>query len=105
MKTKILIGRMRYNMKLLRGNDDLLKKILESMSTKNLAWTKLTIRFMSLIGITHTDLRNLTKNKELTKAWDMQFWEDEVNSKTSLSVYRERKIKKNKFMIISHHQQ
>ena len=67
MKMKILIGRMRYKMKLLRGNDDLLKKILESTSTKNLAWTKLTIRFMNLIGITHTDLRNLTKNKELTR--------------------------------------
>ena len=80
-------------MKILRGNNDLLKKILELMGTKKLAWIKSTNRYMDIIGITQADLRNLNKDtlKDITKTWDMQIWKDEVNSKASLSIYKERK--------------
>ena len=104
-----MTGRIRYSMKILSGNNDLRKKILELMSTEKLAWTKLTKKYMDIIRIAHGDLRNLNtdKLKEIAKAWDTQIWKDEVNRKTSrLSMDEERKteIKKSKFTKTSHHQ-
>ena len=93
MKRRILTGRISYNMKILSGNNDLLKKILESMNRKQLAWAKVTSKYMDLLGITDKELSKLNKGKlkEITKIWDMRIWKEEVNSRTSLTMHSERK--------------
>ena len=80
-------------MKVLNGKNELLKKILEPMTSKQIAWTKLTDKYMELIGITNTELIKMTKGKlkERTNGWGVKLWIEEVSSKTSLNLFMERK--------------
>ena len=82
-------------MKILNGKNELLKKILELMTSKQIAWTMVTDKYKELIGITNTELIKMTneKLKERTKRWDVKLWIEEVSSKTSLNLYMERKKK------------
>ena len=82
-------------MKILNGKNELLKKILELMTSKQIAWTMVTDKYKELIGITNTELIKMIneKLKERTKRWDVKLWIEEVSSKTSLNLYMERKKK------------
>ena len=97
MKRRIITGRIQCNMKVLNGKNELLKKILELMTSKQIVWTMITDKYMELIGITNRELIETTKEKlkERTKGWDLRLWIEEVSSNTSLNLYMERK-KENK---------
>ena len=80
-------------MKILNGKNELLKKILELMKSKQIASTKVTDKYMELIGITNTEVIRMTKEKlkERTKRWDAKLWIEEVRSISSLNLYIEWK--------------
>ena len=56
-----------------------------------MAWTKATKKDMDLIGSIHVNLQNLHKDNKSNKDMEYAMWKDEVNCKTTLSIYRERK--------------
>ena len=46
---------------------------------------------MDLIASIHVNLQNLHKDNKSNKDMEYAMWKDEVNCKTTLSIYRERK--------------
>ena len=93
IKRRIITGRIQYKMKILRGNNELLKKILELMTERNMRWVKETNRYMELVGIRDRELIEMSKEalKERTKKWDTKLWEEEIGNKSSRKIYREWK--------------
>ena len=60
---------------------------------------------MKVTNINFTDIRLNSKEylKQLMIKWDRNIWEDELEMKTSLQIYKKKTLVKNEFMTICHH--
>ena len=91
MKRRIIDGRIQYYRKITTGNNDLLKIILEQTKEGTCStWMKNTNKYFEEINITHNDITQKTKEelKETTRIWDTNKWREEMENKSSLSIYR-----------------
>lgn len=99
MKERIINGRIQYIKRIHEGNNNLLKRILEEMiRMRNTQWTNTTLKYMQEIHVKFIDVITLNKNKlkEKTKDWDTKLWKQELQTKTTLHIYKnfKKSIKK-----------
>ena len=93
MKTRIMKGRLMYLKNIQMRENKLLKNIVEEMKTQTRSnWTKTNLKYIEAFGIAD-DMERTTRQDLVNKARqiDSEKWNEEVQSKTSLTLYREWK--------------
>ena len=91
MKRRVISGRMNYIIGLNHGRNQLLETTLLTMEMeKNTKWIKTTLKYLNEVGMTFGDLRQKSKKeiKQQLIQWDKEQWKKEMESKTSLQLYR-----------------
>ena len=93
MRTRVASGKLQYINSVYRGSKDILKEILEDMQTKRTKWWKLSESYIEDCGLTIKKVKESTKEelKEQIRKWDTEKWKTEVESKSSLNIYRQWK--------------
>lgn len=94
MKTRIMEGHLQYIRNTLQGNNELLKECIQiQLEERKTKWSKTTAEYLATAQIKTSEIGNMTKSaiKKKLRAWDNLQWVSEVNSKTSISMYRHRK--------------
>ncbi|XP_043202706.1 uncharacterized protein LOC122370834 [Amphibalanus amphitrite] len=96
MKTRVIKGHLQYVRSTLQGNNQLLKEVIETqLEEKGTKWARMIITHLETLNLNQGDLRNM-KKEELNKkmiSWDDKRWKEEVETKTSLKVYKRWKLK------------
>ena len=69
-------------------------------------WIKTTRKYIKVTKINFNDIRLNSKEylKQCMIKWDRNIWEDELEMKTSLQIYKNKTLVKKKFLTIGHHQ-
>ena len=97
MKTRVVKGHIQYIRNILQGSNELLKKVIRIVIEEGKSkWAKTTKKYLQLVGLgMYIPYELAQKKKEevnkQVKKWDTDQWEEEVNSKTSLKIYRNSK--------------
>ena len=91
MKRRIINSRFNFIISINTGRNQLLEHTLREIemdgSTK---WIKTTVKYMSETGIHSGKLRTESKAdvKKLMYSWDKKLWIEDIESKSSLNIYR-----------------
>lgn len=91
MKTRIINGRFQYLKSIEEGENQLLKEIVREMfEDERNKWMKVTKTYMNTVGVRRGNIIRMKKTeiKEATRKWDSANWKEEVNSKSSLVIYK-----------------
>lgn len=91
MKTRIINGRFQYLKSIEEGENQLLKEIVgEMFEDDRNKWMKVTKTYMNTVGVRRGNIIRMKKTeiKEATRKWDSANWKEEVNSKSSLVIYK-----------------
>ena len=91
MITRIISGRLRYLRGILQGKNEMLKEMIGEMREGNKnKWMRTTMLYLEQVGLTMDQVMKMTKEavRKHMKQWDRSQWRDEVQSKTSLNIYR-----------------
>ncbi|XP_043192465.1 uncharacterized protein LOC122365374 [Amphibalanus amphitrite] len=96
MKTRVMKGHLQYVRSTLQGNNQLLKEVIETqLEEKSTKWAKMINAHLETLNLSQKDLRDL-KKEELNQnmiRWDDKRWKEEVETKTSLRIYKRWKLK------------
>ena len=109
VKKRVINGRINYIKGIQSNRNKLLETILWTIETEQeTKWIKTTRKYMNVTNINFNDIRLNSKEylKQFMIKWDRNIWEDELEMKTSLQIYKKIKmtLAKKKFMTIGHHQ-
>ena len=92
MKKRVINGRIN-NIKGIQSNrNKLLETILWTIETEQeTKWIKTTRKYMNVTNINFNDIRLNSKEylKQFMIKWDLNIWEDELEMKTSLQIYKQ----------------
>ena len=93
MKTRVIAGKLQYLKSIWKGEKDILKRVIEDMQAKESKWWKVTNSYREECGITTREVKQNTKAelKEQTRKWDTENWKRELESKSSLNIYKQWK--------------
>lgn len=93
MRRRIINDRLQYTQHVLKGKNQLLKKVLELMREQNMNWAKSNRKYLEEIGSSYreAEVKTIGELKEKTRLWDTEKWREEKESKTSLTIYNEWK--------------
>ena len=85
MTTRIVSGRLQYLRGTLQGKNEMLKEVIGEMREGNKSkWMRNTMLCLEQVGL----MMKMTKGiKKHIKQWDRRQWRNEVQSKTSLTIY------------------
>ena len=94
MKARVIENRLRFIKSIIDGNKEITKTVLYERREKNGKWWRETTKAMEEVNMKYADLKKFTAKelKQRMKDWDTEKWREEMKSKSSISVYRERKI-------------
>ena len=107
VKKRVIIGILNFIKRIQSNRNKLLETILWTIETEQeTKWIQTTMKYMNVPNIHFNDIRLNSKEyfKQFMIKWDRNIWEDELEMKTSLQVYKKKTLAKNKFMTIGHHQ-
>ena len=94
MKTRIIQGHLQYLRSTMQGTNELLKEVIRIQLEENKTkWAKTTTEYLRTVQLKDSELKNMDKNtlKNKLRDWDSQQWHSEMSSKTSISMYKNRK--------------
>ena len=95
MKTKVIKGHLQYIRNTLQGNNMLLKEIMVTQMEEGYTrWAKTTNTYLHQIKLKLEDMNTVIKGeiKEYMRKWDEEKWKEEMESKTSIKIYRKYKL-------------
>ena len=95
MKTKVIKGHLQYIRNTLQGNNTLLKEIMVTQMEEGYTrWAKTTKTYLNQIKLKLKDMNTVSKGeiKEYMRKWDEEKWKEEMESKTSIKIYRKYKL-------------
>ena len=91
MKTRIMEGNLQFLRGTVQGKNDLTRKVaLEDLKMQKSPWAKTIRGYLESTGLTIRDLERMTKPslKKCLKEWDNRQWLEELETKTSIGIYR-----------------
>lgn len=91
MEARIMKGRMLLLKSILVGKNDLLKETVKDLNISRVSeWAETNRKFKRKLEITDEDLRELSTKaiKKKVQEWDNKMWKEEMESKTSIEIYR-----------------
>ena len=109
VKKRVINGRINYIKGIQSNRNKLLETILWTIETeRETRWIKTTRKYINVTNINFNYIRLNSKEylKQFMIKWDRYIWEDELEMKTSLQIYKKKKktLAKKKFMTIGHPQ-
>ena len=96
MKKRIMNGRLNYMKSIQSGRNEILHTILDKLIIEQgTKWMKTTQKYMDEVKLKVTDIEMQSKEeiKQKLIAWDNKQWKHEIESKSSLLIYRQYKDK------------
>ena len=102
MKTRIIESKINLSKNISTGKNKLLKDILrKTKADKKNRWTITLDKYLEEINITSIETEKLNKKeiKDRLRRWDSENWRKEIESKSSLNIYRywKKEIKEETF--------
>ena len=93
MKTRLITNKLQYINTMYNGKKGILKTIISDIQEKSNKWWKTIEKYLTETGTTIHTIKTSTKKeiKEIMKKWDTEKWEEEVDSKSSLALYKNYK--------------
>ena len=94
VKKRVINGRINYIKGIQSNRNKLLETILWTIETEQeTKWIKTTRKYMNVTNINFNDIRLNSKEylKQFMIKWDRNIWEDELEMKTSLQIYKKIK--------------
>lgn len=93
MKSRVIESRLQYIRSIGERENELLKRVLEDQLDKTGLWTRKTKEWMEYIGVSSREVKSIKKDelKKKIKEKDTRSWKEEIESKSSLVVYRQWK--------------
>ena len=94
VKKRVINGRINYIKGIQSNRNKLLETILWTIETEQeTKWIKTTRKYMNVTNINFNDIRLNSKEylKQFMIKWDRNIWEDELEMKTSLQIYKKFK--------------
>ena len=91
VKKRVINGRINYIKGIQSNRNKLLETILWTIETEQeTKWIKTTRKYMKVTNINFNDIRLNSKEylKQFMIKWDRNIWEDELEIKTSLQIYK-----------------
>ena len=91
VKKRVLNGSINYIKGIQSNGNKLLETILWTIETEQeIKWIKTTRKYMNVTNINFNDIRLNSKEylKQFMIKWDRNIWEDELEMKTSLQIYK-----------------
>ena len=105
MKARVIGNKLRYIKSISEGNKEITKEVLYERKETNGKWWRETSKTMEEVNMKYGKLIKCTAKevKQRMNDWDTEKWKEEMENKTSLEIYRERKniLRKKAVMIIS----
>ena len=95
MKTRIMEGNLQFLRGTVQGKNDLTRKVaIEDLKMQKSPWAKTIRGYLESTGLTIRDLERMTKTslKKCLKEWDNRQWLEELETKTSIGIYRAGKL-------------
>ena len=94
VKKRVINGRINYIKGIQSNRNKLLETILRTIETeRETRWIKTTRKYMNVTNINCNYIRLNSKEylKQFMIKWDRNIWEDELEMKTSLQIYKKNK--------------
>ena len=94
MKSRFIKDRLLFTKNMMESKNGLVRKVLDNvMKDKKNSWKKKTDEYMKIAGISLRDLEKMSKQKIKKKIYelDTRWWREEMETKTTLEIYRECK--------------
>ena len=94
MKKRIMNGRINFMKSILNGRNKLLENILHKLLLDNdTKWIQKSRKYMDVVKLKATDIERNSKQeiKRIFTDWDTEQWKQEIQSKSTLQIYRSHK--------------
>ena len=94
MKTRIMSGQLQFLRGGMQGGNQLLKEVMkEKLKKQERKKSPNILKYMDELKMNENDIKNISKVelKKKLEEWDTRRWKEEMNSKTSISIYKRSK--------------
>ena len=94
MKSRFIKDRLLFTKNIMESKNGLVRKVLDNvMKDKKNSWKKKTDEYMKIARLNLRDLEKMSKRKIKKKIYelDTRWWREELETKTTLEIYRECK--------------